>query len=234
MPRLALDPNVAGLGEASNSDQGSEQPDTAPTEDDRDNKAKLVGQRPDQTVAGSYIISQQSAMKLVSEVRRRAYMHMVPHRWKQDTRFKTDDIVWREDMDTFVLDLMRRKTVRLLRYLSSLPAAYIAKCENYQDIQSKHQPGAVLWLGGHDADDVSNTLEEAPPPYAMVKYRAACHIPVYNLCALLSTEYLGQLRASSQLFHGTLAVVKQKSSTMDALMHLWRLMGYMASNAELN
>lgn len=159
-------------------------------------------------------------------------MHMIPHRWKQDTRFKTDDIVWREDMDSFVLDLMRKKALRLLEYLSSKPAAYIARCEDYAEVQGKHQPGAVLWLGDPGGDANSNPDEEPPPPFAMVKYRLASHIPVFNLAALLGSEYLAKLRDSSRLFTGTMAVIKQKRNALTTLMHLWKLMGYVASEPQ--
>lgn len=169
-------------------------------------------------------------MKFMSDVKRKSYLQMVPHRWKLDTRFKTDDLVWREDMDVFVLDLMRKKAVRLLKYLSSRSAAYIAKCEGYEDIQNKHQPGAVLWWGKFASEGMLTASEEPPPPYAMVKYRSAYHIPVYNLPAILGSEYLRQLRVSTGLTDETLAVIKQKRNTVDILTHLWKLMGYLASN----
>lgn len=156
---------------------------------------------------------------------------MVPHRWKLDTRFKTDDFVWREDMDTLILGLMQKKALKLLQYLSSRPSAYIVKCESYEDIQNKQQPGAVLWLGRPDKEEAPTTSEEPPPPYAMIKYKSASHLPLYNLLAILGPERLRQLRVSSESCTGALAVIKQKRNTVDLLMHLWKLMAYVAHDS---
>lgn len=231
MPRLALDPNVADPNKVSSAEQTLEQIGTASNDDSTLIGAKARGQKPAQAVAGCYIVSQRPAIKLMSDVKRTSYMQMVPHRWKMDARFKADDIIWRKDMDTFVLDLMRKKVVKLLKYLSSKPAAYVAKCEDYENIQSKHQPGAVLWLGESNGNAVSKINHE-PSPYAMVKYRSACQIPVYNIPALLGPDCLGQLRDSSEPFKNTLVVIKQKRNTLETLMHLWKMMGYMASNTD--
>lgn len=234
MPRLSLDPNVAPSSNASSSGQTPEQIAATPIEDNADTEAeaKHSGRKPAQAVAGSYMINQQSAMRLMSDIKRKSYMQMLPYRWKVDTRFKTDDVVWREDMDSFVLDLMRKKAVRLLKYLSFKPAAYVAACEIYQDVQKKRQAGAALWLGNASAYETRNPGEEPPHPYAMVKYRTACQIPVYNLPALLGPEYLHLLRESSQSFNGALVVIKQKRNTTETLMHLWKLMGYMVSEED--
>ncbi|KAL8975640.1 MAG: hypothetical protein Q9197_000115 [Variospora fuerteventurae] len=230
MPRLALDSNVIIPGEAASSTQTPQLPTT--TSSNTDPGALSLSRDPARAVAGSYIISQRSAMKFMSDIKRRSYLQMVPHRWKLDTRFKTDNIVWREDMDDFVLDLMRRKVQRLLGYLSSRPAGYITACHNYEDVQKKHQPGAVLWLGNRIGDEPETTKEVPPPPYAMVKYRSASNIPVYNLPMLLGPDFLDQLRSSSKSFGGALAVIKQKRNTLESLMHLWKLMGYLASDAD--
>lgn len=159
-------------------------------------------------------------------------MQMIPHRWKQDGRFKADEIVWREDMDSFVLDLMRRRCVNLLKYLSGLSAAYIAACESYEDIQKKHQPGAAMWFGQPFGCEVSGKGEEAPPLYAMIKYKASSHIPVYNMPALLGPEHLHQLRNSGKPFKEPFAAIKEKRNTLEIQLQLWKLMGYMAHDVD--
>ncbi|KAL8948777.1 MAG: hypothetical protein Q9183_007656, partial [Haloplaca sp. 2 TL-2023] len=124
-------------------------------------------------------------------------MRMTEHRWKTDGRFKSEEIVWRQDMESFVLELMRKKCVKLLRYLSEQPAAYIAACESYEGLQKKHQPGAALWFDQQRQDDLSATNVDAPPPYAMLQYKSSTHIPLYNMPALLGDECLNQLRGSA-------------------------------------
>ncbi|KAL8733845.1 MAG: hypothetical protein Q9166_001833 [cf. Caloplaca sp. 2 TL-2023] len=218
--KLAVEDNVDIASDRSMPEE-TEQNTAAPNQ----NTAALRSARP---VAGSYVIAQQSAMKLMSSLKHRSYMQMLPHRWKLDARFKADQIVWRKDMDTFVLDLMRRKVVKLLKYLSFRPAAYVVPCQEYADIQNKHQAGAVLWLGEPN-DETTVPSVESPPPYAMVEYRSSGHLPLYNLSALLGSEYLLQLRDASELFGGTLAVIKRKQTTSDCQLQLWKLMGYLAS-----
>lgn len=230
IPKLALDPNVTTPGDASKFDR----PASASYKDDvATNPSGSSTKRPARAVAGNHVISQKAAITFVSNIKRKSFFQMVPHRWKLDTRFKTDDLVWREDMDDFILELMRKKAVKLLQYLSSRPSAYIVKCEGYEDIQNKQQPGAVLWLGKPENEEILSTGEEPPPPYAMVKYRSAHHLPLYNLPAILGMEYLRQLRVSSNNCNEALAVIKQKRNTLDLLMHLWKLMGYITHESTI-
>ncbi|KAL8952729.1 MAG: hypothetical protein Q9222_001378 [Ikaeria aurantiellina] len=231
IPRLAIDPSATVTTEVPDTEKASEGTSTASSEGDGVSATTSSTQPPSRAVAGSNIVAQQSAMRLMSNVKHKSYMQMIPHRWKLDSRFKAGEIVWRKDMDTFVLDLMKKKLVQSLQFLSSRPAAYIAQCEGFEDIQKKHQPGAVLWLGNSDDDHQPHGNGEAPSFYAMVKYRDAGHIPIYNLPNLLGAEYLQQLRNSNKNFDATLVVVKHKRNTVDALMQLWKLMGYVASDS---
>ncbi|KAL8733801.1 MAG: hypothetical protein Q9181_003449 [Wetmoreana brouardii] len=228
LPKLLVDSNINDTRKTSNSSGHLEQGMPPSVEDDPG--AESPSRKPVRTVAGSYIIAQRPAVKLLSNLKQKTYMQMIPQRWKQDGRFKAEEIVWRQDMDNFVLELMRRKTVKLLKYLSSQPAAYIVACEGYEDIQNKHQLGAVLWLGEPDNDQRSTSSEESPPPYAMMEYRSSGPIPLYNLPALLGLDYLHQLRDSGQSFNRALAVIKQKRNTTHTQLQLWELMGYMAHN----
>ncbi|KAL8766113.1 MAG: hypothetical protein Q9209_007011 [Squamulea sp. 1 TL-2023] len=131
-------------------------------------EAAVTTRRSARTAAGSHIVAQQSAMRMVSTLKHKSYMQILPQRWKLDARFKSDHIVWRKDMDTFVLDLMRKRATKTLKYLSSQPAAYIVPCQDYESIQDRHQPGAVLWLGQHEGNGTAMLSKEDPPPYAMV------------------------------------------------------------------
>ncbi len=225
MPKLAIDSNACNSTVVSN----LKSPDGNGALNNPASEATESTQRHVRTAAGSHIIAQQSAMNFISTFKQKSFMQMLPHRWKLDPRFKADQIVWRKDMDTFVLDLMRRKTVTLLKYLSSQPAAYIVRCQNYEDIQNRHQPGAVLWLGQPEDDENMTPSQENPPPYAMVEYRSSGYIPLYNLPALLGPDQLRQLRDVNKSFQGTLAVIKRKRNTTDCQMQLWKLMGYMAA-----
>ncbi|KAL8986378.1 MAG: hypothetical protein Q9205_000158 [Flavoplaca limonia] len=224
IPKLVVDENAVDRSVISTAGSAEENAtSTSPAVEPMDPPKRTT-----RTSAGSNIVARQSAMKLISTLKRRSYMQLLPQRWKLDARFKADQIVWRRDMDVFVLELLRRKAAKLLKYLSLQPAAYIAPSSDYGSIQNRHQPGAVLWLGQPHCDDATMSSREDPPPYAMVEYRSSGYIPIYNLPALLGPEHLDELRKTRNVFNGPLAVIKQKRNTTDCQMQLWKLMGYMA------
>ncbi|KAL8694991.1 MAG: hypothetical protein Q9218_000463 [Villophora microphyllina] len=233
MPKLATDRNIVSLQETPSLDNNLESMTSASSEDHTDFGATSKGRQNARTVAGSHVISHRPALKLMCSLKHRTLMYMIPQRWKQDGRFKAEEIVWRKDMDTFILDLMRRKTMNLLKYLNSQPAAYIVACEGYQDVENKHQAGAVLWLGERRHGSDLTSSNKNPPPYGMVKYKSSGHIPIYNLPALFGSGYLNQLRNAGKPFDGTIAVIKRKRNTAEVQLQLWKLMGYMASDLDM-
>lgn len=139
-------------------------------------------------------------------------------------------------MDSFVLEALRKRVVKLLKYLSARPAAYIATCKGYDAVKSSHQVAAVLYLGPSPSPSQTDPNVSSPPPppptadpppYAMLPYKAH-QIPIYNLPVLLGANYLQQLRESSpELFGEEMAVLKGKRGTVKVQGELWRLMGFL-------
>ncbi|KAL8781549.1 MAG: hypothetical protein Q9203_000234 [Teloschistes exilis] len=233
MPKLAIDSHTASLHKPLHPDDDLEQGESASSKTDTNDDAASNSRKSPRAVAGSHILSQRSSLKFMSSLKQRTMSQLIPLRWKQDGRFKAQEIIWREDMDTFVLELMRKKIVKLLKYLSSRPAAYITPCEGFQDIKKKHQPGAVVWLGEPGSHSNSIAEAEGPTPYAMVEHRSSRRIPIYNIPALLGPEYLILLRDAGKSFDKTFAVIKQKRSTLEVQLQLWKLMGYMTSDFDV-
>ena len=239
MPKLSVDADVVAERIYSQNEEPAEnkagsKTAQASSTDTSNAKGKIV-----RTVPASYVSCQKLAVGFKSRLTPKSYMQLVPYRWKKDPRIKASEIIWRKDMDAFVLDLMRRKTTRLLKYLSLKPAAYIVQCNGYQEVKAKQQAAAALWLGNPTIQPL-NKIEQiddkvkfdqddkSPPPfYAMMEYRSR-HIPVYNLPTLLGPNYLRQLQDSIPTFKGEMAIVKQKYNTTAIQMELWRLMGYLA------
>lgn len=158
----------------------------------------------------------------------------MPYRWKEDSSIKIPEIVWREDMDTFLLEILRKSVAKKLAYLASRRAAYIAICKGHENISKQNQVGAVLWLGpggGAPAQDPPSNDDvegSGPPPYAMHYYRSH-YIPCYNLRTLLGPTHLQALRAGRlSHFGGQYAVIKTKRGTVDVQLELWKLLGYLA------
>ena len=167
----------------------------------------------------------------------------MPPRWRHDPIVKLSDIVWREDMDVFVLDMLRRNVTKELSYLASRAAAYVAPCKNYDSINNSYQVAVVLWLSKHpnnsiyderaSGDDMSlDGREMGPPPYAMHYYKTH-YIPCYNLAALLGPIQLSALRDSRpDRFDNQFAVIKLKRNTVKVQLELWKLLGYMFQNGK--
>ena len=164
----------------------------------------------------------------------------MPHRWKEDTSLKIPELVWREDMADFVLEMLRKSVARDLEYLASRPAAYIVACKSYDDISSHGQVAAILWLGS-DSDesaletsvkDASEEGERGPPPYAMHCYKSR-YIPYFNLLTLLGRVHLLRLRELCPAhIVGQLVVVKAKRPTVKFQLELWKLVGFLARSSE--
>ena len=164
----------------------------------------------------------------------------MPYRWKQDPNLKVADIVWREDMDTFVLETLRGNVARRLAYLASSNAAYISTCRDHKHISKHHQVGAVLWLGPNPEETAETSFldksgaatgdfrESGPAPYAMHHYKNH-YIPVYNLLTLLGPTKLRNLRETSSSHFGCqYAVIKMRRLTVEVQLELWKLLGYLA------
>ena len=167
----------------------------------------------------------------------------MPQRWKHDSSVKLSDIVWREDMDVFVLEILRRNVSKKLAYLASRRAAYIAPCKNYDSINNHHQVAVVLWLSKNPNDLIHDERasgdgmsfdgrEMGPPTYAMHYYKTH-YIPCYNLAALLGPTQLSALRDSRpDRFNDQFAVLKLKCNTVEVQLGLWKLLGYMVQNGD--
>ena len=204
-------------------------PQTTPT---------IAPKPPLRPAAHTHFLAHSPVLHLISSLKRKNYVRFLPKRWKTDSAISIESVVWRKDMDTFVLEVLRKRVVKLLKYLSSRPAAYIAACKGYEAVKESHQVAAVLYLGPLASSsttnpDVSSAPNSAsplpePPPYATLPYKTH-QIPIYNLSALLGQTHLQQLRESSKVFAGGMAVLKGKRVTVAAQGELWRLLGYVGS-----
>ncbi len=62
-------------------------------------------------------------------------------------------------MDTFVLDLMRRRIVEGLKYLCERKAGYLQGCSDWDYAKGSKQVGAFIWLGQAGGKMVATTGE---------------------------------------------------------------------------
>ena len=205
------------------------------------------------SLSGAHILAQRRCLSLVSTMKARGYLGLLPRTWKESFGIDAKSIVWREDMDTFVLELLRKKVIDQLTWLVRKSGGYVVRCYGgYEQIADSHQAAAALWLGhvrvtervpnpaeGADINGTSSTESEIDltgsmqPPllYAMADY-ASGHVPIYNLQTLLGEEHVIHLRNSNKIYQGEIAVIKHKNATVKAQSLLWQLMGYLATSAD--
>jgi hypothetical protein len=150
---------------------------------------------------------------------------------------------WRKDMDSFVLKLMRRRLVERLTELVNRGHGYIAGWEDSQNATvHRRQAGALLWTGNpsptgqeFNGDEKVVQLHEIPPEFATVVAGNSelRKVPVHNLCVLLGTEHLRELRRKCPIFESKICKVRHKRATVDVQMRLWKLQGFLAEFKEV-
>lgn len=194
-------------------------------------------------LSSTHFLASRQVLAHVSALAPSRYERLIPYRWRQDPSVKIADIVWREDMDSFVLGIFRRNISQTLSYLASRSAAYIAPCRSSGCINNHNQVAAVLWLR-KDADtsihkepatgdSVSfDDRETGPPPYAMHYYKTH-YIPCYNLAALLGHVQLSALQESRpDHYSDDFAIIKLKRNTVKVQLELWKLLGYLVKDGK--
>jgi len=160
-----------------------------------------------------------------------AHTHLVPNRYRlSKTATKVVGMAsWRPDMDDFVLNLMRRRTMEALVRLVGLKRGYVVGCNEWEDALAKPQVGAYLWTGGNLEKET-----EAPAEFATLNVKRGVDetrkVPVHNLRTLLGKEKLAELRVKtpSGMFQNEVLVLKHKNMTVELEMWLWKLQGYLA------
>ena len=195
---------------------------------------------PFRTMAGTHFAAQRATIRFISRLDKQHYSKVLPYRWRSSSILNTQDIVWREDMDTYVLGLMRKNFLRELQYVSSRPGYVVSS--TYEQIERHPQLAAALRLGARKAEssipDEGTGIDDGAdmsigsagsPAYTLLEYRCRS-IPVFNVQTLLGNESLEQLRESNPVFQGEIALIREKRNTVKVQMALWKLMGYLAES----
>ncbi|KAF7877674.1 hypothetical protein EAF04_001345 [Stromatinia cepivora] len=146
--------------------------------------------------------------------------------------------VWRSDMDTFLLELMRRRTVELLEYLCRRDNRYIHKCDSWGRVEYSEQVGCVLWMGqkivsGEEQPGQEQEYQQEIPPGEFETKRIGPGgrkvVPVFNLRTMMGKHWIRKMREGNRIFGNQILVVKHKNATKEMQMRLWKLQGYVAT-----
>ncbi len=112
--------------------------------------------------AGSWYICSQPALQHMSTFKTKARLKLIPNAWKEDSGITADKLVWRQDMDVFVLDLLRKKVFTLLKILASPRGVYITFSSGSKSIGLHTSLAAVLWLGAKTPGNIPESREQLP------------------------------------------------------------------------
>ncbi|KAK3951980.1 hypothetical protein QBC32DRAFT_342651 [Pseudoneurospora amorphoporcata] len=149
--------------------------------------------------------------------------------------------VWREDMDSLVLKLMRRRIVDELLYLTgkctgSLKRKYLTPVRGgYHEAREKKLRGALIYVGwGPLSRNDGRAMEMMRPPQRVLTLeikgeRYSTKMPVYDATVLLGDEDLQRLMDEETGFwrQAPLFAVGREATT-ELQIKLWKLEGYMA------
>jgi hypothetical protein len=142
---------------------------------------------------------------------------------------------WRDDMDSFLLDVMRRRVVESLLHFAGLSEQpdrnkYLVKCERWDDAKDHKHRGCLLFLPKDEALSGSET-ELVPPRLSTMTIEGVKYgrkLAVHNLLVLLGEDHMGQLRRGSALLRDGSLFLLGRQATVKLQMLLWKLQGYMA------
>ncbi|KAI2643408.1 hypothetical protein GGS21DRAFT_496206 [Xylaria nigripes] len=112
----------------------------------------------------AYVLARQELIASFKKPRLSYFRHHMHLFGGSSSRYQklASQSVWRHDMDSFILGLMRKDVVDQIIYLSKLciedSRRYIVKCDGWDDIKYKHN-GALLWF--NDTTPEANATPES-------------------------------------------------------------------------
>ncbi len=140
-------------------------------------------------------------------------------------------------MDSFIVELMRRRIVEQLLYYAELTKTgdrkYLVSCENYDKVKELKHRGCLLWCGQDklDSASVSSHISPTAPPrlstIGIKGVRLSQRLAVHNLAMLLGEDHLDRLREGSLTFREGSLFLLCRRRTVDVQMKLWKLQGYL-------
>ncbi|KAF9872057.1 esterase-like protein [Colletotrichum karsti] len=144
-------------------------------------------------------------------------------------------LVWRADMDDFVLENMRRQVVNTILYYIRLAEkdsrVYLQPCPTWETTARVQKRGCLLWLpsnvGSQESAGPAGPSVEQFATYEVPGVRWEKSLPVHDLEFLLGPENMAILRRHSLFRDHSLVVVKKDRSVALQLL-LWKLQGYLA------
>ncbi|KAI1377119.1 hypothetical protein F4677DRAFT_417449 [Hypoxylon crocopeplum] len=240
------EPDTKGIREAmeeASSEEIQEDAEANPQEQESDAALLTDDRRP--YGPNSYALARQDLLSAFTtpgsglEGRQRRFAGISP-RYKSIAK----TLVWRKDMDTYVLGLMQQDIVNELLYLSKLCADderyYIVKCYGWDDVQYKHR-GSVLWFGEPEEGADSKVASHQPGPFATFDIQTTdthggpvtTSVAVHNMPMLLGPEHAARVRGEAVILKDGSIFMLAGRRTVKLQMKLWKLQGYLADYRDM-
>ncbi|KAK1998309.1 hypothetical protein LX36DRAFT_576540 [Colletotrichum falcatum] len=143
--------------------------------------------------------------------------------------------VWREDMDDFILDNMRRNVMKYLVYFAELRAgqdhrSYILRLGSWERAAKIPQRGCLLWYRTVNGPQRQGGAALKPfATYDVPKAKYERTLPVYDLMRLLGEDHLAKLR-EIPMFRDSSLFLLRKQRSIPLQLYLWKLQAYMAED----
>ncbi|KKA25564.1 hypothetical protein T310_0444 [Rasamsonia emersonii CBS 393.64] len=156
---------------------------------------------------------------------------LIPFRWKNPkgplTPRDMNNLVWREDMPSFVMKNMRKEAVKALEKaswasdLSLNKSADRLESESHPSQESDESSREIL-----PSESPSTSFTSVFPDYVTLPQRGT-KVPVFDLSVLLSETDREQLRKSHPRFRNQALFFRPGGTVpVDAMLALWRLKGF--------
>lgn len=215
----------------------------APVEEDlKEDKATAQAEDLEKIGPAAYTLSRQ---QLLQELQRdkspyfrgqKRLLRMSQYGQSKSGSSLLNDANWRRDMDTVLLEIMRRRVVEGLchfaRLVEGLERHYLIKCKHWDDVKELNHRGCLLYLGSPDNSTSLESASEYVPPRLstmdMGPVKFGAKLTVHNLRELLGEKHLGRLRQQSELLQDGSLYLLGRQATVSLQMLLWKLQGYMA------
>ncbi|KAK4148276.1 uncharacterized protein C8A04DRAFT_24079 [Dichotomopilus funicola] len=219
--------------ELSKSDMGSDKLTPAP---ETENESKQWDDK--KTGPSSYALSSQ---KFLQELQNPKSKYFVGYRkfFRMSDKghrlhVMINNATWRSDMDTVILDLLRKRAVEALCHFARLSQeqarGFIVKCERWDDVKELKHRGCLLYLGQAKGATPGPALEFVPPRLSSMDVGPAkfgvSKLAVHNLRGILGDEYLEKLRQRSTLLDEGSLFLLGRQATVNLQMLLWKIQGY--------
>jgi len=139
---------------------------------------------------------------------------------------------WRSDMDSALLDIMRKRIVeRLLEAATSVEQQgrkYIQPC-SWDNVAEFNHLGCLVYLGRTEGSSADSEKADLPRLSALTAgKRYDWKVAVHDLRVLLGDEYISHLKEQSALFRGGSLFLLGRTATQPLQVLLWKLQGYIS------